>query len=88
MKLFFLAHGSDEESPRNVLIRTALANGFGSVTAMARAMGSKESRQPFAWQMRHSKLVTELSKNTALNGGNSDEAFIPREAPQAKVRWK
>lgn len=84
MKLFFLAHGSDEESPRNVLIRTALANGFGSVTAMARAMGSKESRQPFAWQMRHSKLVTELSKNTALNGGQFRRSFYTQRGPTSE----
>ncbi|MDT4790011.1 TniQ [compost metagenome] len=84
MKIFFLAHGRHEESPRSVLIRTAVANGFGSVSAMARAFGSKDSRQPIAWQMRHSKLITELSRNSDLNGGQFQGSFYTQNGPTSE----
>lgn len=84
MKLFFLAHGRHEESPRSVLIRTAVANGFGSVSAIARAFGSKDSRQPFAWQMRHSKLITELSRNSDLNGDRFQGSFYTQNGPTSE----
>lgn len=67
MKIFHLAHARHEESPRSVMMRTAHANGFGSVSAMARAFGAKESRQPFAWQMQHSKLASQLASHEGLN---------------------
>ena len=68
MSIFHLAHACHEESPRSVLIRTAHANGFGSVSVMARAFGAKESLQPIAWQMKHSKLVSQLASHEHLNG--------------------
>lgn len=68
MNIFYLAHARHEESPRSVMMRTAYANGFGSVSAIARAFGAKESRQPFAWQMQQSKLVGQLASHEHLNG--------------------
>ncbi|SFO78782.1 TniQ protein [Ectopseudomonas composti] len=68
MNIFHLAHARDEESPRSVMMRTAYANGFGSVSAIARAFGAKESRQPLAWQMQQSKLVGQLASHEHLNG--------------------
>ncbi|WGK89283.1 TniQ family protein [Pseudomonas migulae] len=75
MNIFHLAHARHEESPRSVLMRTAYANGFGSVSAMARAFGAKESLQPFAWQMRHSKLVGQLASHVHLNGQQFQASF-------------
>lgn len=75
MKIFFLAHAQHEESPRSVLIRTAQENGFGSVSAMARQAGSKESLQPVSWQLQSSKLIQELGLNTNLNGDKFIESF-------------
>jgi AraC-like DNA-binding protein len=57
------------------MIRTAYANGFGSVSAMARAFGAKESLQPFAWQMKHSKLVGQLASHVHLNGQQFQASF-------------
>lgn len=42
---------------------------------MARAFGAKESLQPFAWQMKHSKLVTQLASHEHLNGKQFHESF-------------
>ncbi len=56
-------------------MRTAYANGFGSVSAMARAFGAKESLQPFAWQMKHSKLVIHLASYEHLNGHRFHASF-------------
>lgn len=86
MKMFFLAHAQHEESPRSVLIRTAQANGFESVAAMARRAGSRESLQPIAWQLRNSKLIQELGRNADLNGDKFVESFYEqvgrtRESP-------
>lgn len=75
MNIFHLAHARHEESPRSVMIRTAYANGFGSVSAMARAFGAKESLQPFAWQMQHSKLVNQLASHEHLNGQQFQASF-------------
>ena len=75
MNLFHLAHARLEESPRSVMMRTAYANGFGSVSAMARAFGAKESLQPLAWQMKHSKLVGQLAGHLHLNGQLFQDSF-------------
>jgi len=79
MTIFHLAHAREEESPRSVLIRTAYANGFGSVSAMARAFGAKESLQPFAWQMKHSTLVSHLASHEYLNGHQFHSAFYTQQ---------
>lgn len=68
MKIHFLAHALPEESPRSVLIRTAYANGFISVSAMARSINSKESILPFLWQTRDSKMNQYLGGIKELNG--------------------
>lgn len=75
MNIFHLARARHEESPRSVMIRTAHANGFGSVSAMARAFGSKDSLQPFAWQMKHSELVNKLASYEHLNGDQFQASF-------------
>lgn len=75
MMIFHLAHAREEESPRSVLIRTAYANGLGSVAAMGRAFGAKESLQPFAWQMKHSTLVSHLASHEDLNGHQFHAGF-------------